>query len=169
MSVNMHRWQVAMTDRPQPATFTFTVYSAWPPLPRAAFEVDYAMLELRLVMAVPMNEPHRCTHEGPWTLHSCEVCDIREGKLITALFAWLLDDKTTLDQVRPLPYVMCLHPGATVYEQCKTCRELHYVFKIDDRRSMFAKYKKYKQSPQCRQNAKRSNFGDILGPYGGGR
>jgi len=156
-----------------PPTFdktTFHVDTNWPPFSvkalREAYTIDYEKVELHLALAVPMNEPHHCTHEGPWTLHSCETCDIREAKLITGLFAWLLDDKTALDQVRPQPYVACMHPGATVYEQCKTCRELHYKFGLNERDSMFAKYNKYKR---YRQQAKQASFAMALGPYGGVR
>lgn len=133
----------------------------------AAWKVDYPRLEERLLMTMTeWNTPHVCYHEGPWTLRSCRTCDINEAKAIVALIAWLTGRQDVLDLLKPR-WVHCMHPGASLYEQCPTCRwELwklneagHDLLKIPDHSAWV--------NELLRADAKRASFGAALGPYGG--
>lgn len=73
------------------------------------------------LLGLPWNEPHFCTHEGPWTLRSCYSCDVHEAKAIVALIAWLTGNQKILDRLRS-DHVQCMHRGASRYEYCRQCR-----------------------------------------------
>lgn len=156
---------------------TLQTFTAYTPVARDV----YAALEERMLMTMTeWNTPHVCNHEGPWTLHSCGECDIREAKIVVALIAWLMGRQDILDLMKPR-WVHCMHPGASLYEQCRTCRN-HIRQMADaghdfsDLGGLAAKMRKmlpYLRDPgrveieRLRDDAKRVSFAAAIGPYGG--
>jgi len=153
-SMDDRKWWTPKPGEP----WNLRVVSNWPP------PADYAAIETHIILTAPWNTPHVCTHEGPWTLHSCNECDYNEARALVALFAWLAGDKKTLDLIRPQPMVHCLHADATRYAPCPRCREQIYLggVTVDGRLTPAAAWLRR----NGRNDGKRANFGAALGPYG---